>query len=475
MSLLDRLFRRDGDEKAPETPRPEPTNRTGPFRPSTAPPSVSSPPPASARAPSGTHDPDATPPPAPPLWQGVGIRSSSPTGVAAVRPTTTPRPHAPLDHLPTRATLASRTTPPDPAPAAPIVLARPWNERKRQQREEAGAHAIASLIEKAVDELGDPLIDKALDDLFDPSGGTARSGREGVSTAVDLAAVQSTYQDLAVEYCAPVRNVMIEVGRGEPPVSALDFVRPALKWLQSTAETMDLTDLAAALDNFGRAMTAAGQPGQATIRGETKQGLQRAYAQLVLQLPQAFDIEGERERREGIILRSLLLLVPGVDAMMVDRVLAAGLHTLQALTRARPDDLVAVAGLEPMLAARIVETLRAEQGTVGFSLASADVAEEKKRLKTLVTQLAEEHDAYERACAGWTEAHREEKRRFRGDRELTFLRIKVSLARLGDVDRIVRLERLPFAGKIQELETQLRIASSLGGTSTRASGIVAPA
>ena len=282
--------------------------------------------------------------------------------------------------------------------------------------------------------------------------------------------MQSTYQDLAVEDCAPVRNVMIEVGRGEPPVSALDFVRPALKWLQSTAETMDLHGSAAALDNFAKAMTAAGQPGQATIRGEAKQGLQRAYAQLVLELPQAFDIEGERERREGIILRSLLLLVPGVDAMMVDRVLAAGLHTLQALTKARPDDLVAVADLEPLLAARIVETLRAEHGTVGFSLASADVADEKKRLKALVTQLAEEHDAYERACAGWTEAHREEKRRFRGDREFTFLRIKVSLARLGDVDRIVRLERLPFAGKIQELETQLRIASSLGGTSTRASG-----
>jgi hypothetical protein len=365
--------------------------------------------------------------------------------------------------------MATRATPPD-APLAsatgPAAARRPWIPRKRPQREDPGANAIASFIEKAVDELGDPLIDKALDDLFDPAKRNLRSGREGISTPVDLAAVQATYQDLAVEYCTPVRNVMIEVGRGEPPASTLDFVRPAIKWLQSTAETMDLANLATALDGFSQAMNAAGQAGHPTIKGESKQALQKAYAQLVRELPQAFDIEGERERREHIILRSLLLLVPGVDAIVVDRILAAGLHTLQALSQARSEDLVQVANLEPLLAARIVQVLRAERGAV----AAADVAEERKRLKALILQLSNEHEAFERACKGWTEAHREDKRRLRGDRELTFLRIKVSLARLGDVDRIVRLERLPFAGKIQELETQLRLAAALGGTGTRVSG-----
>src|SRR6185295_18006687 len=150
---------------------------------------------------------------------------------------------------------------------------------------------------------------------------------EGISTAVDLAAVQATYQELAIEYCAPVRNVMIEVGRGEPPLASLDFVRPAIQWLHSTAVQMDLQDLASALEGFGRALGLAARVGQSTICGEVKRALQRAYTPLVQHLPQAFDIEGERERRELIILRSLLLLVPGVDAMVVDRILAAGLNT----------------------------------------------------------------------------------------------------------------------------------------------------
>ena len=136
-----------------------------------------------------------------------------------------------------------------------------------------------------------------------------------------------------------------------------------------------------------------------------------------MQLPQAFDIEGERERREHIILRSLLLLVPGVDAMMVDRMLAAGLNTLQTLAKARADELAAVAGIPMPLATRIVAPCAPSAAPPGVSLAAADVAEEKKRLKALVAKLASEHDGFERACRGWTEAHREEKRRFRRERE----------------------------------------------------------
>ncbi len=391
------------------------------------------------------------------------MANSSPhnrTAPEAVRPVPSmPRPQTPAAPPP-----VTRTSGP-PRGIAPLGLARPWSQRKRQQREDSGANAIASFIEKAVDELGDPVIDRALDSLVDRTPvNSPRPSHDGVSTPVDLAAVQATYQELAIEYCAPVRNVMIEIGRAEPPLSVLDFVRPAIEWLQGTARKMDLTELAGCLESFSAALAAASRATQSTIQGELKWNLQRAYAPLVVHLPQAFDIEGERERREHIILRSLLLLVPGVDAMVVDRILAAGLNTLQTLSRARAEELAAVAGLDRDLAEGIVEALRAERTAAGLSLAVADVSEEKKRLKALVTKLSSEHEAFERAGRGWTEAHREEKRRFRQERELTFLRVKVALARLGDVDRIVRLERLPFGSKIQELETQMRLAANGTGS-----------
>jgi hypothetical protein len=439
MSLLDRLFRREGDEKEPEASAPAPATQ-----PTTRPPNAEQKPSRGAMANSSPHNRTVPEP----------VRPVSPA----------PRPQAPAAAPPP----AGRTSG-APRGIAPLGLSRPWSQRKRQQREDMGA-AIASFIEKAVDELGDPVIDRALDNLVDRTPvSSARSVKEGISTPVDLAAVQATYQELAIEYCAPVRNVMIEVGRAEPPVSVLDFVRPAIEWLQGTAEKMDLVDLATALESFKKALAAAARASQSTISGEVRRSLQRAYAPLVVLLPQAFDIEGERERREHIILKSLLLLVPGVDAMVVDRILAAGLNTLQTLGKARAEELAAVAGLDRPLAERIVVALRAERGAAGMSLAAADVVEEKKRLKGLVAKLASEHDGFERACKGWTEGHREDKRRFRQERELTFLRVKVSLARLGDVDRIVRLERLPFGSKIQELETQLRVVAANGAAGSRAS------
>jgi hypothetical protein len=446
MSLLDRLFRREGDEKEPEAEPPASSSRTS------------------------TRPPNADPKPS----RGVMANSSphSRTTPEAVRPVPSiPRPQPPSAPPPT----AMRATGPARG-VAPLGLARPWSQRKRQQREDMGASAIASLIEKAVDELGDPVIDRALDALIEraPANGGGKPSKEGVSSPVDLAAVQATYQELAVEYCAPVRNVMIEISRGEPPISVLDFVRPAIEWLHGTAEKMDLTDLAGALDGFSQALSGALRAGQSTVSGEVKRALQRAYAPLVMQLPQAFDIEGERERREHIILRSLLLLVPGVDAMVVDRILAAGLNTLQTLGRARSVDLSAVAGIDTDLADQIVAALSAERSAAGLSLAAADVAEEKKRLRTLVAKLTTEHEGFERASRGWTDAHREDKRRFRQERELTFLRVKVSLARLGDIDRIVRLDRLPYGQKIQELEMQLRLAAANGGAGARAGALLRP-
>jgi hypothetical protein len=445
MSLLDRLFRRETDEKDPET---------------------------DATADSTAHSTKASTKPPPHTEQEPSrgaMANSSPhnrTAAEPVRPVASiPRPSTPAGPPPTAARVSNSGR-----GVAPLGLARPWSQRKRQAREDLGASAIASLIEKAVDELGDPVIDRALDNLVErtPVTTSRPAIKEGISTPVDLAAVQATYQELAVEYCAPVRNVMIEIGRGEPPVSVLDFVRPAIEWLQGTAEKMDLTDLAQCLDTFSQALVAASRAGQSTISGEVKWSLQKAYAPLVMQLPQVFDIEGERERREHIILRSLLLLVPGADAMVVDRILAAGLNTLQTLSRARPEELAAVSGIDQTLAARIAEALRAERGAAGLSLAAADIAEEKKRLKALVTKLGTEHDGFERASRGWTDTHREEKRRLRQERELTFLRIKVSLARLGEIDRIVRLERLPFGSKVQELEMHMRLAAANGGTSPKA-------
>jgi hypothetical protein len=84
-------------------------------------------------------------------------------------------------------------------------------------------------------------------------------------------------------------------------------------------------------------------------------------------------------------------------------------------------------------------------------LAAVDAGQERERLAELVSQLGDEHLALERAAAGWSDESRAAKRSLRRKREQTLLRIKLSLARLGEVDAVDRLERLPFSRKIEAL------------------------
>jgi hypothetical protein len=175
---------------------------------------------------------------------------------------------------------------------------------------------------------------------------------------------------------------------------------------------------------------------------------------LVIELTRRRELE-----RGGDSVGSLLLLVPNVASLVVEKFFSAGLTRLEAIAKSRPEEIAAVTGIAPPLAKEILELVRAER-----RLAAADPVEERKRLGSLVTQLADEHLAQERAATGWSAESRVEKRRWRRQRETTLLRIKISLARLGEVDRVDRLESLPFSRKLEELQGLLRTAPSGRGS-----------
>jgi hypothetical protein len=277
---------------------------------------------------------------------------------------------------------------------------------------------------------------------------------EGVSSAADMAALHTTYAELSVEYCAPVRNAMLEVRWGEPPLGWIGFVRSALGSLRTMADQVELRALAGALGDFNRAVDTALGSGKTAVDAELRKLLLDAYQPLIACLPRAFDLDGERDRREPIILRSLLLQVPGVMPLSVERCLAAGLNRLETIIKAPAEDLAAVTSIELPVAVRILELLRAE-GRVG----AANASDERQRLQTLVGELSEAHAGFERAAASWGVSSRADKQRSREQRERSWLKIQVVLARLGEVERIERCERLPFARKIEELERLLRPAA----------------
>ena len=58
------------------------------------------------------------------------------------------------------------------------------------------------------------------------------------------------------------------------------------------------------------------------------------------------------------------------------------------------------------------------------------------------------------------ERDRAKKKAQRKERDQTFLRIKLALARLGERDRITRLERAPFSERITDLDRYLAEVAS---------------
>ena len=58
-------------------------------------------------------------------------------------------------------------------------------------------------------------------------------------------------------------------------------------------------------------------------------------------MPQAFALDLDRSQREAVILQSLLLQVPEVKKVTLDKLYAAGLTTLEAMLLATPGDVAA--------------------------------------------------------------------------------------------------------------------------------------
>jgi hypothetical protein len=293
-------------------------------------------------------------------------------------------------------------------------------------------------------------IDQAFDQLL--AGAVPTSPAAGVSTESDLRAVMATFEALAVGHSAELRSLMMEVRWGEAQTSWFELARPALKSLRAMSGQVGHDALTGALDGFGAAVDELLRPGAPpTIGPPQRDKLLAAYAPLVAALPAAFELQGERDRREPIVVRALLAQVPGLEPLMVDKLMAAGLTRLEALFQARADEVAAVTGLAGELASAIVARVQAWKRATPAALATPDRPAAARELAGLVDALQAQHTTFEDAARGWSEADREAKRRLRRQREVTFLQITIVLARLGEVDLALALERCSFERRLEEL------------------------
>jgi hypothetical protein len=333
-----------------------------------------------------------------------------------------------------------------PAPAAPQASAAAAGPPAKPN----GHPSIADTFERL---LTSDDVDASLAAL---ESGTPAAGH--ASTISDLGEVRALFAQLAANHVRPVRDFVIDLLSSEATADWLPVSLPALRSLQRAAEKLDIPEVCAALDRFASTLEAAQADGLRTIGGERRRAILAGYEELTRALPQAFSLDLDRTQREAVILQSLLLQVPGVKKITLDKMYAAGLSTLEAMLLATPSDIAATTGMPVALAERIVERFRAYRDQVKATVPDATRARERERITELTQLLRTQQGEYDRASQSWSREAAEAKKVLRKARAQTMLDIQVHLARLGEVDRIAALDKLPFEGKLELLESFLEEA-----------------
>jgi hypothetical protein len=410
-------------ESAPTAP---PKDREAPVQNATM---ILSPPPAptpAPAAPASTPAPRAArPSPSPPPAAKPASGTSPPPTRAAPR-TSPPAAAAPAAPAP---------TPPPAAPRTPDVSAAPAGRPARRPHTDSVTSAFDLVIEPR----------------------TESGPVDGISTAEDLAEVRRLFHEVAVSHVAQVRDVMLELRYGEAQPSWIESTTPALRSLRAMAAQMELADLCAALDEFCVAVDRA-VDGRSRIDDAAKTALLARYQKLVELIPQAFELDAERDRREPIIVEALLHQIEGVEKRTIEKLFAVGLSRLEALLQATADEIAVVAGIRQELADAIVEQFRGYKVAASAALSAPDPLAERRQLGDLLIMMSVQNDEYNHAATKWSDEARARKREARKQRDQTFQRIKVALARLGERDQLARLEKLPFDERIAALDRYLSAA-----------------
>jgi hypothetical protein len=381
----------------------------------------------------------------------TGVRAPPPTQAISIGTPTSPA------AAPPAATPAKDSAAAAPIPAAkvrPAHAGRPSSVRPTAPEMSPPGPGRASISDTFETLLSLEDVDAGFASLERGSGPSVASG----IVPTDLAEVRSLFEQLAANHVRQVRDFMIDLRWSESTSDWLPICEPAMRSLRRAAAKLELSDLCAALDQFAETLAGAQASGDRVVGGERRAALLASYEALSGLMPKAFALDLDRNQRGAIILQALLLQVPGVKKVTLDKMYAAGLTTLEAMFMATAGDLAATSGIPGELAARIVERFRAYREQVKTTVPDATRTRERQRVAELTSGLRRENEEYTRASESWSPEAAEKKKKCRKARAQTLLDIHVMLARLGEVDLLSQLERLPFEGKLAHLDAFLDAA-----------------
>lgn len=260
------------------------------------------------------------------------------------------------------------------------------------------------------------------------------------------------FRQMAVGFARPLRDFMLELVLGPTTKQWIEIAKRPVENLLKGARELDVSDLVEALLDFETRMSEAQNTHGSRITGTERERLLSSYEKLTRALPMAFDLKSERDRREPIVVHQLLLQVPGVYKVAIDKLYAAGLSSLDGLCRSSTDDLMALAHIDRDAAEAITRRFQTYLRERTEQVLEKGEAPTKQKLRMIVDKLGKAHQEFQRAEA---EEDRERKRRARNERRSRALEMNVLLAQLGEIDLVADLERSATERRIERVRSYI--------------------
>ena len=288
-----------------------------------------------------------------------------------------------------------------------------------------------------------------VDSLFDAAVSEGGGEPALAATEDDHSGLQEMFDQMVAMHLRPVRDLMLEVRWGQAPTSWVSHCRQALSAVQTAATELKRDELTQELRAFADELDAASKDGSATISEDRGKRLLERFSPIAPLAPELLSLDDEQQRREPVLVRSLLLQVPDVEHVTIGRLFAAGLSTMKGLFEASADDMAMTTGVPRHLTDRIMEKVEEYRGEFGSTAAAPDPRAEIDRLRAVLERLREVQKAYEAAAGSWDRKAILEKRRLQKERVALLLRVAVLFARLGETQRLDRMERAPVEARLE--------------------------
>src|SRR5262245_32688745 len=346
---------------------------------------------------------------------------------------------------------------PEAAPLGSFSTSSDWKEERLDGLQTYALHDVAR-EEEFLDQVVDSF-DEAFDTACLSSEPTPSSDVGGsVQNVTDQTAVQDLFIQIAANYSQPLRNFAFDLKRGTASKDSIDFLRSSLQMIGSAAARMDLAQTVKRITDFDEVLSMVQARSEQLLEDHVRDLILNSQQALAEVLPDVLPTDKEQQRREDLIIRSLLQQIPGLGRVTLEKLYKAGVGTLEALFLANRDDLAAATSISVPLCERIVEKFQRHRAEAQESSQQDPQSKFQACLVSLVAELRDRQEELDAAEVGanFNRSLAAEKRRRRQFRQNCFLQIVATLAELGEIELINKIQRLPFKQRLKKLEEHLK-------------------